>query len=152
MYVTCGLPSERGVVETNEAVAPVPTTGLLSTESGGHAPAHAPVHALFVPRILLEQIQGATVRIDEDLAEVVVVLDADCRPTAPLWLSELVVVLKLLSLSSSPQALSASAGITATLTARVTTDRLRIMFEPLVRGTDRFDRVESTGVRPPAST
>jgi hypothetical protein len=65
---------------------------------------------------------------------------------------ELVVVFELLLLSSSPQALSISAGTTAALARSVTMDLLRVMFEPLVRWTDQFDRVESTDVGPPAST
>jgi hypothetical protein len=47
--VTSGIPSERGVVPTSEAFAPLPTVGLPFARSGGQAAAQAPVHSLFVP-------------------------------------------------------------------------------------------------------
>jgi hypothetical protein len=49
LYVTCGLPSERAVVPSFDAVIPLPATGLPLARSGGQATAQAPVHALFVP-------------------------------------------------------------------------------------------------------
>jgi hypothetical protein len=49
------LPSDRVVVASLEAVSPVPTDGLPVASSGGHAVAHAPVHALFVPRSALNR-------------------------------------------------------------------------------------------------
>ena len=47
--MTCGLPSERGVVPTLEALAPAPTVGLPLARSGGHTLAHAAAQALRVP-------------------------------------------------------------------------------------------------------
>ena len=47
--MTCGLPAERALVATLEALAPLPTVGLRVARSGGHSMAQAPVHVLFVP-------------------------------------------------------------------------------------------------------
>src|SRR3954464_7756631 len=47
--MTCGCPSDRGVVPSREASAPPPAVGLPLARSGGHAAAHSPEQALFVP-------------------------------------------------------------------------------------------------------
>src|SRR3954453_7750167 len=47
--MTCGLPSDRGVVPSIEAFAPLPAVGLPLARSGGRALAQAPEHMLFVP-------------------------------------------------------------------------------------------------------
>src|SRR4051794_20609997 len=50
-----GLPSERGLVLTSEALAPLPTVGLPLARRGGQALAQAPVHALLVPESFLNR-------------------------------------------------------------------------------------------------
>src|SRR3954464_14195669 len=49
LYVTCGFPSDRGVVPSNEAFSPVPAAVLPLSRRGGQAVAQAPKQALFVP-------------------------------------------------------------------------------------------------------
>jgi hypothetical protein len=44
--VTCGSPSERGIVPTSDEFAPAPTAGLPLSRTGGHAVAQAPLHTL----------------------------------------------------------------------------------------------------------
>ena len=49
MLVTCFVPSDRLVVATKAAFAPLPAVGLPVAGTGGQAAAHAPVQALVVP-------------------------------------------------------------------------------------------------------
>ena len=55
MKVTCWVPPERVIVPSSEAVSPVPAVGLPVVSSGGHAVAHAPVHALLAPTSALNR-------------------------------------------------------------------------------------------------
>jgi hypothetical protein len=47
--VTCFVPSDRLVVATKAAFAPLPAVGVPVAGTGGQAAAHAPVQALVVP-------------------------------------------------------------------------------------------------------
>ena len=49
------LPPERVIVPSLEAVSPLPAVGLPVVRSGGHAAAHAPVHALLEPTSALNR-------------------------------------------------------------------------------------------------
>ena len=49
LYVTCRPPPARTIVPSFDAASPDPTVGLPVTNSGGHAIAHAPEHALLPP-------------------------------------------------------------------------------------------------------
>ena len=49
------MPPERVIVPSLEAVKPVPAVGLPLASSGGHAVAHAPVHALLAPTSALNR-------------------------------------------------------------------------------------------------
>jgi hypothetical protein len=49
LSVTCSVPFERLAVPIKEAFRPLRTVGFPWASSGGHAAAHAPLHALFVP-------------------------------------------------------------------------------------------------------
>jgi len=103
--LTCGFPSERGAVATSEAFAPLPTVGLPLARSGGQALAHAPKQALFGTRVLLEQVERAALRVDEDIPQAVI-RDADRR--VPSLAS---------SVASSSARAAAAAATAATLSA-----------------------------------
>src|SRR4029453_10999886 len=49
LYVSWLIPSGRAVVPTSDGLAPLPTSGVPRTRSGGQLTAQAPVQALIVP-------------------------------------------------------------------------------------------------------
>ena len=57
------MPSERVIVPSLEAVSPVPAVGVPLARSGGHAVAHAPVHALMVPESALNRYRARPVEL-----------------------------------------------------------------------------------------
>jgi hypothetical protein len=64
------LSPERVIVPSLEAVSPVPAVGVTLASRGGHAVAHAPVHALMVPESALNRYRVrplALTRIDPRL-------------------------------------------------------------------------------------
>src|SRR3954447_27045729 len=135
--MTCGCPSDRGVVPSREASAPPPAVGLPLARSGGHAAAHSPEQALFVPesfpnRYRLWPSESTRIVPSPVLATLTV---AELRPAA---FAVGVDVPPLLPLLPQPAATSAkSAAIPAA--ERSPRGLLRVMVAPL-----RWKRTESS--------
>src|ERR1700760_4326735 len=55
------MPPERVIVPSLEALSPAPAAGLPFASNGGHAVAHAPEHALFMPTSALNRYSVAPV-------------------------------------------------------------------------------------------
>ena len=131
--MTCGFPSDRGVVPSNEAFAPPPAVGLPLARSGGHAVAHPPVHVLVVPVSFWNRYRVLPCESTRTLpAPVFATLTVAELPPAVCA----VAVVVPLSLPPQPATASATSG-TASAAERKPRGLLRVMLAPLRFGEDR---------------